>query len=488
MNADNSENLEGLGSNILRFESKRLTIDPYNLYAAVNPRDLSDLQGMEIVPEIVATGGKLIEPPIVWLPTDSEGNPDYENPIWDKLYHPHDNKPVALSIEERKKARILAQGHRRTFGVIEIASNTAKYADSDVAQKELKENTKRIDVVEVKCSEAEIRNIAMDFEKRANLHSWNTVKIVLDLLRKGLTYQAIALQMPKSLFVAFIKGNGEAMYNKLLKTAGNDGSKRVKMIKSKLKNPLDTHVQSGHIFSPIPDENGDSVGMAEQLLLWFRYKENGLEDKSGRVDKLVLDMKYENVRNLRTVYTKTHQEEGWSPVSRVEIVSGKPKESPEVSFKPSPNEITSGEYLVVEGGNATFRQAVLALMVLYIRPEEGEKEKPPSKNERQAIKEKSEAGLSTALCAYHENKSIAAYPGKFLDTSMNRAQWENWALIQEAVQARLIGLENELQSHDVKELVRALVNSLAPKTAADRVENSIRTLDAKLTDTPAKVK
>jgi hypothetical protein len=448
---------------LFNLKPKRIEIEPKYCVAAINPRDLSDLQGITLMPDIVATHGHITTPIVVWRPIDADGNFDQNHPIWDSVHDTLTNEPLTIPKEERSKYRILVCGHRREWCASTVLANPSVYSA------EMVKNLSKLPANEISCSQEAAEKVALDFETSEPLHSWNTVKLVLGLMAKDVQYQDIALRMPRLLFTALLT-NGAAKYNKLVREASN-GAERVREIKSALRNRLDTHITSCHLFGP---------AMAKQLVLHFRYAENQLADV-GDKDSLVMNLKYENVRELRQLYNKIKDDGSmWTPITRVAIEETAPKEDPEVSFRPTPGGKDSkfaGKFFVVEGGNADFREAVLKLMLVYQKPEAAEeKVKPPTATERQAILTSTNSGIGKAFGQYFNASATEETPGKFLKVPRSRVQWEEWAVWSESIQAKMLEMV-ETSEPIVKELLISLTNQAAPKAAAERVASIIATLN-----------
>ena len=450
---------------LMRVKTRKVDWDPRFLVAAINPRDLSDLQGQGLMPAIEKTSGVITKAVVIWKPIDAEGEFDPDHPIWDRCFHPVTNEKVVIPREERHKYRIIDQGHRRIWCAVTALDNPEKYSA------EMLRNLAKVPALEIACSQEEAEEIALDFEDSEPLHSWNTVKLVLDYLRRDYRYQDIAVKMPRLLFGALLQ-KGEAKYNKVVREA-KSGSDRISTLVKMLRNRLDTHIVSCHILGP---------AMADQLILHWRYNENGLED-AGDQDRLVINLKYTNVQQMRQAYNEIVKDGGeWTPITRIEIVPEKPAKADDRDFAATPSGIDkSGQWFVVEGGNADFRQRLLRAMHVYQKPEDDvtEEDKPPTKPERKPVIAATHSGYGKALCGFFDRSSKDEVSGKFLRSDRTRAQWEEWALFSESTQARLLELA-EGSEPLVKELIVAMTSQSAPKTAAERVATAITTLNEAL--------
>lgn len=450
---------------LMKLVVKAATISWEFLLAAINPRELDDLEPEELMPAIQKTNGVITNALLVWVVPD-------DHPIWNSVRNVLTNEPVDVPKEERHKYRIIIRGHRRGHCIATIATNPHIYSADMV------KNAAKVPVREISCSQEDAEELAMDFEEIRNLHSWNTLKIVFKEYAKDLTYQEVALKYPQMLYSAFL-GNGQAKYDKMIRDPKNvDGTERQRQIKMDLRNVLDNHFYSLHLFG--------QDAMVEQGLLYFRYFVNGLLDKSEgkkESERLVLDLKYGNVSALRRLYTEIRKKgDLWTPITKVAIVDAKPEDGPDINYRSAPGVVDAmkGRFLVVEGGTEEFREALLLNMATKIDPGVTDKPaKPPTQKEREAIIGATGSGLGKALCKYFDKSNKEEVEGKFLTTPRTRAQWEEWAISAEAVQAALLGLEAQSEPL-VKELIKALTSSTAPTVGAERVRTAISTINEAL--------
>jgi len=449
----------------LNVETKHVVFHPDFLVPAINPRDLSDLQGETLYPAIEATGGKITTALVVWKPVNDQGEFDPDHPIWTSgnIHDTLTGKVLVIPHGERHKYRILVQGHRRHWCARKALSQP------DVCPAEMIKNLTKLPCNEITCTQEVAERLALDFETSEPMHNWNVIKLIFGFMMKDIKYTEIALLMPRMLFRALLN-DGEAKYNKLLREA-KSGRDRVAAIKSALKNRLDQHTYSCYLFGP---------AMQKQLLLYWRYVKNELQDIGDRY-LLVMDMKYELVQKLRTLYNEEVKVHGWAPITRVEIVDAKPNDSQNVSYAQTPgNTSVQGRWFVIEGGSENFRQAMLKNMLVYAKPEAAEEEKkPPTQQERKAIINSTASGIGKAFSKFYDESFTEETSGKYLDAPRLRVQWEEWALFSESTQKAMLDFADQCDPL-VKELLVAATSQAAPGAAAERVKTAIATLNEAL--------
>jgi hypothetical protein len=437
--------------------SKQLIhVDPFNCVAAINPRDLSELEWETLMPDVVKTEGIISQPLLLW-----KVSPDHE--IWTSglIKDPYTNTPIIVPFEEREKTLILIRGHRRHMCLCVIRHNPRDYS------KAVFDNAAKVKALVFEGPQREAETLANDFEEVRGLHKWEVLKIAVKRLSEDYTSEEICDAMPQLLFGALVN-NGPNEYDRIVREAGHDGRERQKNLLVKLRN----HVHNGvtKIFQM------GYPAMTDQLIYYYRFFQDkrpvGKEgSESAKLkDSVVLDLRMTNVQKLAKAFNKLSKED-WTPVEKVAIVTEKPKEDAYTSF----TECGSTGYYVVVGGNEEFRNLLLQNMKQKNEPETSDAPKPPSKTDKAGVQSNSMSAIGKAMAKFLNEGDKTPQGGKWLKEPRMRVEWDQWAAFSESVQASLLMLTD--LDPMVKEVVDALTKVLAPEAGAKLVTTAFMTLN-----------
>jgi hypothetical protein len=438
--------------------SKQLIhVDPFNCVAAINPRDLSELEWETLMPDVVKTEGIISQPILLW-----KVSPDHE--IWTSglIKDPYTNTPITVPLEEREKTYILIRGHRRHMCLCVIRNNDRDYS------KAVYDNAAKVKALVFEGPQREAETLALDFEEIRGLHKWEVTRIVVKRLSEDYTSEEICNAMPQLLFGALID-NGAVEYDSIVREAGHDGRKRQTDLDKKLKN----HVHNGvtKIFQM------GYPAMTDQLVNYFRFfKDKRPEGKEGsetaRLKKsVVLDLRMTNIQKMVIAFNQAQKDQNWTPIEKVAIVEEKPKEDAYTSF----TECGTTGYYVVVGGTEAFRAFLLQNMKHKNEPETAAVVKPPNKTDRAGVQSGSMSAVGKATAKYLNEGDKTPQEGKWLKEPRMRVEWDQWAAFSESVQASLLTLTD--LDPMVKEVVDALTKVLAPEAGAKLVTTAFMTLN-----------
>lgn len=433
------EMIDQSGMKIKRF-------NPQYLLAAINPRSLAELEYEVLLPQITEEHGVIHTPLHVW-------KINADSPLWETLPLRDTmtgGRIAPPEIGERDKYRILIQGHRRERCAKEVAAHPDRYS------KVICDNLATVPCIEYdNISENRARSLALDEEGKRNLKSWEIVQLVIDKFYRDERYQEISLEYPQMLYRTLLK-NGDDKYEAVARI--HDGVERNALIVKDLRNKLDTWIRSAYLAGP---------AMCEQLVLYFRYKINQRPDMGDKC-RLLLDLKYENMRDaVRKVYNSS-KDNGFVPVSQIEFT----KDEPPAGENVLKQRVDDGWFVIV-GGNQELRESIMKLMREFRNPEE--KVKPaavPSKTERDDVKLASRSGPGKAYSLYFCGE------GGEID-GRTRSEWDTWALGYQEREPRILAIKPELVPE-----IAAIADAVVNERNLEKLEAAFRgaSLKIKLVD------
>lgn len=439
-----------------KISERLVNVDPFHIYAAINPRNLEELEPETLMPHILKTNGVITQPLLLWKPP-----PNHD--VWENVKDPYTNERGYVPLEDRDKAFIGIRGHRRLYCILEVHHNPGNYS------KVVFDNVKKVKALVFEGSQKEAERLAVDFEEIRGLHKWETLKLVVKRLADDFLPDEICMDMFQLLYAALIS-NGPNRYDAIVRDCGTDGRQR----NAKLMPPLRNHIHNGvaKIF-----QMGYPV-LTDQLVNHYRFVEEKRpvktdEDKKS-LENLVLDLRMLEVQKMAkrfNGYIKDNKD--WIPVTKVAIVPDKPKEDKHTSFEVCGK---TGYYVAI-GGNAEFRKQLILNMKKKNEPEIATNEpSPPKKGDREAVQTSSISAIGKSTAKFLNTGDNKPVEGQWLTEPRSRTEWDQWAGFSEAVQAALLKLTN--LDPMVQEVVNALTGVINPEVGASRVEMVFNTLNA----------